>query len=68
MGLSAKLSGGKTAAAEFHRAPGRKVVALMGNPNVGKSTVFNALPVRRTVWLWSVTARVGRATSWWRGR
>lgn len=45
MGLTAK-STGKSAidgGLVIHRAPGDKVIALAGNPNVGKSTVFNEL-------------------------
>lgn len=44
MGLTAQSSATRAAGTSaFCRAPGEKVVALMGNPNVGKSTVFNAL-------------------------
>ena len=44
MGLTAQSTAANAAgAAKFCRESGQKVVALMGNPNVGKSTVFNAL-------------------------
>jgi ferrous iron transport protein B len=52
--------------ASDHRAiPGVPVVALVGNPNTGKSSLFNAITgVRRSVGNWpGTTVEVGRGTA-----
>ena len=43
MGLTHRSVGAHAAAFGGTRRAGERVVALAGNPNVGKSTVFNAL-------------------------
>ena len=43
MGLTHRSVGTHAAAFGGTRRAGERIVALAGNPNVGKSTVFNAL-------------------------
>lgn len=44
MGLTRSAVGrGASGGGHLHREPGDLLAALAGNPNVGKSTVFNAL-------------------------
>ena len=43
MGLTHRSVGAHAAAFGGHAGRAKRVVALAGNPNVGKSTVFNAL-------------------------
>lgn len=52
-------------ASDTQAYPGAPVVALVGNPNTGKSSLFNALTgVRRSVGNWpGTTVEVGRGTT-----